>query len=496
MCFVFPVRFVNLVVHLTTPSDRAPRVEGHQVRQFLDNVANPDRTRTWTSEGRARLAAAAARSLELLGDVTDAPLAPAELDAALAPVRAVLADHLLFALPAGQPAEADQERHHRWLAHVAAASGTQALILIPDSWAGRQDRTVVDPMPAVELLDRHLDQWPGVLFWSRSGAAAFVGLDAVDAFYRRLDAAYPLGLAALDAVLGSYRPRTATRRLLHLSDLHFGTREARDNLAHLKAQLAREAPALARAVITGDLVQTPRGTADPDFDAFKDFRRWLAGELGSEVVVVPGNHDQRWMGNRLGSAGDNKNLVADLGWAKVVADAALLCVFLCLDSSREGQMARGEVTQAQLDDVAREFDAAGRRQPELRHYRRAVLLHHHPRPYDRFRDRLVDPSAGGGVLDQEALLSLADGERFMAWCRDQAIDLVLHGHKHLQRVRVGEDGEPAIVGCGTSLGAEGKPLSYNVLTFEPAQRRVAVTLHASDGPDAPFRPLAMAIPYL
>ena len=199
------------------------------------------------------------------------------------------------------------------------------------------------------------------------------------------------------------------------------------------------------------------------------------------MIVVPGNHDQRWLGNRLGALGDNKNAVADLSWSKVVVDPALMCVFLCFDSAREGFAATGTVRPQQLDDVAREFESVCRRTPESRAYKRIALLHHHPASYDARFDLLVEPLREGGVLDQERLLALEEAAQFLDWCRQFEIHVILHGHKHLQRLRPGNAPDPAIVGCGISLGAEGKPLSYNVLTVHPPTGRIAVSMLADAG---------------
>lgn len=483
MCLVFPVRFVNLVVYMTTPETRPPRIDSRPLQQFLLNVANEDQTRTWTEEGRAVLRRAADQSLEALGPcTTNDPISPQRLEQIVEPLKRVLEDHMLFALPAGVPRDQATMNEFVSTLHTAAAkSKTNALVLIPDSFAGRGDRTIIDPMPPVKLLAEYVEKWPGLLFWSRSGAAAFAAIDDAMSLYLRLQNGFALGLKTVDEILRSYRPPKQSRRLLHLSDLHFGTKPAARNLERLRGQLQREALEASRAVITGDLIDTPSDADAPDFAAFKDFRRWLAEQVGNEVIVVPGNHDQRWLGNRLGALGDNKSAVADLSWAKIVIDTELMCVFLCFDSAREGIAATGTVSPQQLDDVAREFESVSRRWPEMRAYQRVVLLHHHPAAYDANLDLLVEPLREGGMLDQERLLALDDAGRFLDWCRQFEIHLVLHGHKHLQRLRPGNAPDPAIVGCGTSLGAEGKPLSYNVLTVDPPSGRIAVSMLGDDG---------------
>ena len=498
MCFVFPVKFVNLAVYLTTKTTRVPRVEAWPLRQFLGNVANEGQTRTWTPEGRAQLAAAAEKSLQLLGrSESNVLLEPARLAAITAPVRALFEKHMLFALPAGgEHGSLATHKLSAALHYMAAASGKHALVLIPDVYDDRWSRTIVDPMPAVELLCGYVEQWPGVLFWSSSGAAAFAGLEDVMPLYSRLETHFEGGLDAIDRILQTHRPRKRSRRLLHLSDLHFGTHAARRNLDYLREGLLAESHDVSRVVITGDLIDTPRDADDDDFAEFKEFRRWLSTQVGKDVIVVPGNHDQRWRGNRLGFLGDNKRAVADLAWHRAVADDDLMCSFLCLDSSRDGSSARGELSQAQLDDVAREFEALCAREPAAKAYRRVAVLHHHPRSYSQHDDLLVQPLIEGGILDQEALLGLVDAERFLAWCSRLEISVVLHGHKHLQRLRPGRASEPAIVGCGTSLGAENKPLSFNLLTVDPLTRRVSVAMYSDDGHQGGFRNLASSVVHL
>lgn len=496
MCLVFPVKFVNLVVYMTTPASRPPRVTGWSLQQFLSNVANEGQTRTWTDEGRAQLRCAADASLAALGPCpTNDPMSPERLVDVVAPLKRMLEDHMLFALPAGMPRDQiTAQKFVSTLDYAAASSRTNALVLIPDSFEGRGDRTIIDPMPPVELLAEYVEKWPGVLFWSRSGAAAFATIDDAMGLYNRLEANFAGGDSTIDAILSGYRPPKRSRRLLHLSDLHFGTQTAAKNLQTLRHRVVVEKSRLSRAVITGDLINTPRHAEHPDFEDFKEFRRWLAMQIGNEVVVVPGNHDERWLGNRIWGLGDNKNAVADLSWSKVVVDSTLMCVFLCFDSAREGIAATGNISQAQLDDVAREFETVCAHTAEARTHVRIALLHHHPARYDIRFDMLVEELTEGGALDQERLLALEDADRFIAWCQMFDVRVVLHGHKHLQRLRPGNAPEPSIVGCGTSLGAEGKPLSYNILTIDPPTGRIAVAMHSGDA--GGFRTLANSVPYL
>src|SRR5213075_1061548 len=99
MCLVFPLKFVNLVVYMTTPASQPPRMDSRLLQQFLGNVANDDQTSTWTAEGRERLRLASEEALAVLGPVTtNEPISAGRLRKVVAPVRRVLENHILFAL--------------------------------------------------------------------------------------------------------------------------------------------------------------------------------------------------------------------------------------------------------------------------------------------------------------------------------------------------------------------------------------------------------------
>lgn len=91
-------------------------------------------------------------------------------------------------------------------------------------------------------------------------------------------------------------PEASVRRLLHLSDLHFTTKDqATIWYSQLAADLReQQIDALDALIVTGDLVNR----ADPaEYDAARMFlERLMAGFTLSarQVVIVPGNHDVSW----------------------------------------------------------------------------------------------------------------------------------------------------------------------------------------------------------
>jgi hypothetical protein len=90
-----------------------------------------------------------------------------------------------------------------------------------------------------------------------------------------------------------------------------------------------------------------------------------------------------------------------------------------------------------------------------------------------------------------------DAEEFLSWCAARNIPLILHGHKHVQRhaqqyviygnEQVGRRSrEIAAIGCGTSLGAEGMALSYNIITWDAASGQWGVSFYADPGDGSGF----------
>ncbi|MGH7230230.1 MAG: hypothetical protein ACREJU_02590 [Nitrospiraceae bacterium] len=91
---------------------------------------------------------------------------------------------------------------------------------------------------------------------------------------------------------------------------------------------------------------------------------------------------------------------------------------------------------------------------------------------------------------------MEDADDFLNWCAHRHVPLILHGHKHVQRhvtkkMEWDENGvrcqcDVTAVGCGTSLGAEGLPLAYNILTVVPGSKRWSVAFWSDPGDGSGF----------
>lgn len=515
----FELEHTNIIAYLTAPGRSiVPRLREAELHDFLEAMSVYDQSgqtkssfisheRQWP-QNMARIARESGRNLgrghHYIGE--------SEVVQALSRLCKEFRRFRLFALVVGN---GHRDSEMAALAeHYAYHSRGESLVLIPRSMASTARITVLDPLPAFALALEQRRNWPGVLFWSNSGAAAFVPADEVSDVFEKLlraeredrrspfdltgstgSTSLTMGLSSrgsdsVDDLLRSFRARDHGIRLLHLSDLHYGRQEAAENEALLLAHLDQQLDSVQRVVITGDLFDNP---SRRDAVLFRNFRATLVRRTGKDPVVIPGNHDQKWLGNLPADL----RQVADLEWSSVVSDDELHCVFLCFDSSKDADLARGRVTIEQMRDVAINFDTTAIRNPRLREYIPIGLVHHHPFSFETEKETLVQRILKKFRLSDERFMHMIDADEFITWVAKRGIPLILHGHKHVQRhfnktVTVpGNRGFPShryvsAVGCGTSLGADGYPLSYNILIWDWHSRTWSASFFADPGDGSGF----------
>jgi len=372
--------------------------------------------------------------------------------------------------------------------NAAYSSGARALILITACESPKTPLEFLDPFPALAPLVEDLGQRPGMLFWDLKGNSLYAPLnDAHTVFGQLLQALRGGWHGAIEDVLERNRRVTRPKRILHLSDLHLGTIQAAENQQLLLQRLRRVVPTVDRIVITGDLFDEPKREYSIHFQNFSFALRQFSSK---PPVIIPGNHDQKTLGN----VARNLREVADLDWEKLVVDDDMGAVFFCFDSSRDAAWARGKVTTAQRRDVAVEYEARANERLEIEGYLRVALVHHHPFSFLADEQSLLNRGLRWVGKTDESFLCMEDGDEFVDWCARRGIPLILHGHKHIPRhvcrdIWVEGARQPRnvnAVGCGTSLGAEGKPLSYNVVTYDHDSQRAGVSCFADPGDGGGF----------
>jgi 3',5'-cyclic AMP phosphodiesterase CpdA len=215
-------------------------------------------------------------------------------------------------------------------------------------------------------------------------------------------------------------------RLLHVSDLHAGTHEARGIEQALARLVEHLEPQL--VVASGDLAHRGRRQ---QFERAAELLR----SLGPPVLAVPGNHDLPYTAARFVRPWAEFERI----WGTTEPTAALPGLHVVgLNSARPFRHQSGALSDAQLDRAAERLAAA-----EAGALRVAVLHHHllgapwraaHKRPVSR-RNRVL-----------RALV-------------DAGADLILMGHIHQAAVSerrdfevVGEEASTAVVAIAPGLG--------------------------------------------
>lgn len=493
----FKLDHANVMAYLTSRAYGAPRVRRSDLSEFLDALAYeahryliPEPAFEPWPEEIAKVAAKAAARLHETRDFGERETLPAPVvERILEELRSELSDYSLFALAVG--AGEDLRGTAREIA--TAPMYGQLLVLIPEQDTTDRNFEVLDPIPAFSVALHAAAEWPGFVFWTPTGASAFARLEHARELMRELERGlherrprrgpFPgfRSTAGFDVVLrnwASSRP-SRNRRLLHLSDLHFGTTDATENQPLLDAELRDIVKSVDRVVITGDLFDTPNKNYAAMFSAFKHNITHLAG--GREPISITGNHDQRM----IGLFGDNYKQVALIGSTKIVVDEKAQMVFICFNSSEKGSFARGKITASQFRQVGAEFRTLTVARPELKEFLPIVLVHHHPFSFDVPPETWVQRALSAVGLRDESLLEMVDAEDLHRWCLDWKVKTILHGHKHKARyvereiARGPERMQLTAIGCGSSLGAEGSPLSYNLLEWSPERKRWIASFYES-----------------
>lgn len=251
------------------------------------------------------------------------------------------------------------------------------------------------------------------------------------------------------------------RRLIHLSDLHFG-RARPELLEPLIGLVNRLAPDL--VAISGDLTQRARGHQFRDARAFVD-------RLEPPCLVVPGNHDtpldnlpvrllspwsryRRWIGELEPSYEDDEMAVVGVNTVNPLA------------------WQRGRIRKHVVRRVCRAFEGEAQRM--------RVVVVHHPLEHAPGVDKALMRGAGA------ALDALSE-------C---GADIVLSGHLHSWRAepfaeRVGRRGAVQVhAGTGLSTRLRGEENDFNLLTLRPGEVLVE-RFAAGEGANA-FTPAATA----
>ncbi|WP_119065680.1 metallophosphoesterase family protein [Rubrobacter indicoceani] len=252
-------------------------------------------------------------------------------------------------------------------------------------------------------------------------------------------------------------------KIVHISDLHFGRPAVSERLDALKSQIDSLAPdAIA---VSGDLTQRCR-TAE-----FQRAREYLdALSKTAPYLVIPGNHDIRWLGavsRNLGLSSRFRRKAHDFKYSRYTTNisrelspslevpGAVIAGLNTAHGISRGSLTRrmrdlgviGHVRQRDVEIVRRAFDAAA---PDAA---RIVMIHHNPIK--------GDTSGRHGLANtKKALKSFA---RLGA-------ELILCGHDHQEAVHSTDEGFQGLMistaGTISNRLRQGRSSSFNLVEID------------------------------
>ena len=259
------------------------------------------------------------------------------------------------------------------------------------------------------------------------------------------------------------RVREAMRRVVHISDLHFG--RARPELIDpLLASIIELRPDV--VAVSGDLTQ--RATVE-QFEAARDFLR----RIPFPQVVVPGNHDIPFWNvhRRFRRPLERYRRYINAETEPSYADDQLFLIGL--NTARSLAWKAGRIS---LDQVARLRDRLGAIAPHVF----KVLVTHHP----------FVPRAGAEDFDAVGRAGMA-----LEALEDCGADLILAGHLHRSYARQTASfyrlarRSILVAQSGTTLSARTRDERNSFNSIDVMMDAASVTVHAWDPDSAAFLPL-------
>jgi predicted phosphodiesterase len=318
---------------------------------------------------------------------------------------------------------------------------------------------------AFEEALKNFDKFPGVLLWDDQDTLFIPTEDEYDVIEIFKDLTYERH-RPLKYLKRKYYKKDNFIYLLHMSDLHLG------KVSHgRKKELLRlidnhsihkdDVPII--PIITGDLMDSPNTN---NKDKIDDFIRELNTKFIHPAVSVLGNHDIDESGI-FSIFRKNKQATIKLisnNPIEIFEEYKLIIIKIC--SNRGGNLARGEIGEEQLIEIASELDKI----ENYSEYTCIAILHHHPIKisdpdwYDRhWYEKILGKY-------HEKTMELVDSSKFLEWCRERNINTILHGHKHIPNIQ--HENNVYCIGAGSSTGEvkhvdkRKTYISYNVIKYD------------------------------
>jgi len=328
------------------------------------------------------------------------------------------------------------------------------------------DLSFFDPFPAFLTAITHCDLWGGVLIFNNDDEVFYPIHSHQDVSYIHH------ALSCKEDIFSLLRQENHDSYYIHLSDLHLGRERSEKGLNQLYISLDNLIAKLhtsyqPKVLITGDLMDTPNRK---NMYQANDFMNNLKKKYKANVTFILGNHDVIVHGFNVARDQKSKVVAYLLGEnIKVIEDEKI--ILIKIDTTSEGNLARGKVGIRQLQEIDDELEAIDHKED----YTMIVMLHHHVYPITKaqfLKTKWHEKTFINRIIETSKVL--IDAKMLIGWLDKRNIKYVLHGHKHLPFFRK-EDGKFIISG-GSSTGglkeSKSKYISYNLLKYNVLEKRM------------------------
>jgi len=269
-------------------------------------------------------------------------------------------------------------------------------------------------------------------------------------------------------------------RILHISDLHFGRPAVARQLDALKESIKALRPDA--VAVSGDLTQR---CAPAEFRKARGYLDEI--EKTAPVIVIPGNHDVRWLGaaaRQLGIVGFAGRKAHDFKYSRytrfispeldphLIVPGAVIAGCNTAHGISRGSLTRrfqdlGVIGHVRSSDLAK-VRAAFEKAPE--DAARIVMIHHNP----------VKGESSGRH-------GLANTERALNAFAELGAELVLCGHDHQEAVHAVERGQHGLVistaGTISNRLRAGRLSSFNLVTITGDSIKITTYAWSLDAPE-------------
>ena len=282
----------------------------------------------------------------------------------------------------------------------------------------KDDLTFYGPFKHFVSALYQIDRWPGLLIF-KGEDCSFVPV------YTIKDIQEVMFKINHDTVFSSKYLSPYDSYFVQLSDLHLGSKRKNQGRLALEESLDETCKQLRsyyqlKFLITGDLMNSPNRK---NMYEASGFMKLLKNKYSGDVSFILGNHDVIVNGFNVFKRQKSKVIAFLLNESIKVFEEEKI-ILIKIDSTVEGNLARGKVGQKQLSDIDEELENI----PNLQEYTLVAMLHHHLFRITRdefLKQRWCEKVFVGKIMDSSK--ALVDSQELVWWLRKHQIQYVLHG---------------------------------------------------------------------